>query len=93
MAPITAASDGVPPNAAPPSKEETTGAKARVNPATDQSGPIVLKPRSTFGVIVQEPVRRSLPNQVTTSATLRRFGQSSCSASSEAVQSVAAVSW
>ena len=64
----------------------------KIAAATDQVAPSVsLAPVSTRGSMAHEFARRSLPNQLTTSETRRRFGHSACSMSSDAAMSVACV--
>lgn len=63
---------------------------ARLTPLTDQlAGVVDLADTSTPGRTLQEPARRSSPNQATTRLTLSTAGAIACSRSSASTMSVA----
>ena len=89
---VTLSSDGVPPKAGRPSTCDTTGARSRVTPATDQSRRMRRLDRRSRRRAdrCNRPARRSVPNHATTSATRSRFGHTPCRSSSAASTSEAA---
>src|SRR5690606_6052695 len=71
----------------------TRKASARLTPLTDQlAGVVDLADTSTPGRTLQEPARRSSPNQATTSLTLSTAGAMDCSRSSASTTSVESAS-
>ncbi len=66
---------------------------ARLTPFTDQlAGVVDLADTSTPGRTLQEPARRSSPNQATTRLTLSTAGAIACSRSSASTMSVESAS-
>ena len=89
MARITEASDGVPPKAGPPPLVLTTCAPLRPVPLTSQiAGSVVFTELSTPGLTSQEPQRKSVPNQATTSDAALRLRHEVVSWSSDTLQSL-----